>query len=154
MLSILLFSIMSSLAATLVLTTSPIILGVWIILISFMMSMTVALNSTTWLGLMVFLIYVGGLLVMFSYFVALTPNLLMDAKTVMYAFFFSIPLFYFLYKNMPDLTSFSTKTQAPLSFLMEQNLSPILFIALVLFFALVAVVKMCSKSSSPLRPFN
>jgi hypothetical protein len=105
---------------------------------------------------MIFLIYVGGLLVIFAYFVALTPNLLIESKksrliVAVTALFSSIALYYI---NTPDFKGFTTAHQLPIINLLTENSLITITLALVLFFALIAVVKLCSSLSSPLRPFN
>jgi len=145
-----------SLAATLMLASSPLFLGLWIIFLSLLISIFVALSTTSWLGIIIFLIYVGGLLVIFAYFVALTPNLLIERKKSFLAFVLTTLLISiaFLHSSIPDLKGFTATLQLPIINLLTQNSLIVITLALVLFFALVAVVKLCSSLSSPLRPFN
>uniref|UniRef100_A0AAU6QGT6 NADH dehydrogenase subunit 6 n=1 Tax=Prionospio sp. 4 MH-2023 TaxID=3059272 RepID=A0AAU6QGT6_9ANNE len=156
MTSFLFLSLMMALASTLILATSPLFLGLWIIILALMMAMTASMTLTSWIGLMMFLIYVGGLLVMFAYFVALTPNLLIEGKTMMLTLTLSAPLLFSLMLLIPisDNKILSDVSQLPMGFLMAQNLESITLIALTLFFALVATVKICGTFSAPLRPFN
>ena len=145
-----------SLIATLILTSSPLLLGLWIILLALLISIFVAISSTSWLGIIIFLIYVGGLLVIFAYFVALTPNLLIEGKksgliVIVTALASSTALYH---TNTPDFKGFATALQLPIINLLTENSLITITLALVLFFALIAVVKLCSSLSSPLRPFN
>ena len=104
-----------------------------------------------------FLIYVGGILVIFAYFVALTPNLLIEGpKLIQFTLLSSIIIII----TLPLTTILS---QAEFSLHLFHNMPALLnlhnsirliILALILFLALVAVVKICSHSSSPLRPFN
>lgn len=153
---ILLLRTIVSIRATLLLATSPLFLGLWIIFIALNISIFLALTYTTWLGIMLFLIYVGGLLVMFAYFVALTPNLVIEGNTILsLATITNICLLSTIsFIALRDIKHFSKVFQLPIRSLIAENIFAILIIALVLFFALVAVVKLCSNFSAPLRPFN
>jgi len=115
-----------------------------------------ACSSSTWVGLIIFLIYIGGLLVIFSYFVALMPNLTIEAYTMLllaglsfFLFLLAILLFPpFLHKIPSGLLS------SPMITLLTHNSALVLLIVVILFLALVAVVKICSLKSTPLRPFS
>lgn len=156
MFSTLIFSLIISVAATIFLAASPLFLGVWIIFLAFLIAVAIALFSTSWLGLIIFIIYVGGLLVIFAYFVALTPNLFIEGRTILSflalsVFLANILLFLFPF-SFP--AGFSSGSSHPLSHLMSINSLIIIALAVVLFLALVAVVKICSTFSAPLRPFS
>lgn len=156
MFSTLIFSLIISVAATIFLAASPLFLGVWIIFLAFLIAVAIALFSTSWLGLIIFIIYVGGLLVIFAYFVALTPNLFIEGRTILSflalsVFLANILLFLFPF-SLP--AGFSSRSSHPLSHLMSINSLIIIALAVVLFLALVAVVKICSTFSAPLRPFS
>merc|ERR1712141_120537 len=142
--------------STLALATSPLFIGLWIIRLALVIAISTSIILTSWLGIIMFLIYVGGLLVIFAYFVALTPNLLIESKTITLILTLSTPLIFLSVRIIliSDNKLFSDITQLPLRFLISENLYTITLIALTLFFALVAVVKICSTFSSPLRPFN
>lgn len=141
---------------TIFLAASPLILGVWIISISLWIAIFISFSLTSWLGLIIFIIYVGGLLVMFAYFVALTPNLLIEGTTIVVSSFTSFICFFgfFSLSFTPTLIKFSSISNFPLHYLLSLNAFTIIVLALVLFLALVAVVKLCSNFSAPLRPFT
>lgn len=148
-------ALITSLAITLTLASSPLLIGLWIIRLSLCLSLLISLFSS-WLGIIVFLIYIGGLLVIFAYFVALTPNLLIEGqiilKWLLLTFLALIILSPFFFINTTKL--FYSFWQAPLRNLIAHNFLALTILASILFFALVAVVKLCSSFSSPLRPFN
>lgn len=148
--------ILTSLVITLFLAASPLFLGLWVIFIALSIALFLAISIASWLGIIIFLIYVGGLLVIFAYFVALTPNLLIEGKTIILILFITYIivstslLIIKLNLNKP----FNQLPQEPFTLLLTENLPATIILAIVLFFALVAVVKLCSAYTSPLRPFN
>jgi len=156
MITLCLISAIIAIRSTLALATSPLFIGLWIISLALVIAISTSIILTSWLGIIMFLIYVGGLLVIFAYFVALTPNLLIESKTITLILTLSTPLIFLSVRIIliSDNKLFSDITQLPLRFLISENLYTITLIALTLFFALVAVVKICSTFSSPLRPFN
>lgn len=149
-------SLILTFSFTIFLAASPLILGAWIISISLWIAIFISFSLTSWLGLMIFIIYVGGLLVIFAYFVALTPNLFIEGTTMVAASFTSFVCFFtfFSLSSIPTLTKFSSISNFPLHYLLSLNAFTIIVLAIVLFLALVAVVKLCSNFSAPLRPFT
>ena len=157
MITTLLISLLISLISTMVLCSSPTILGVWIILTAFVIAATLGGSITSWLGLIVFLIYIGGLLVIFAYFVALTPNILIESfswvlllLSITFILSSSILIIFII---LPEKST-SLLSNTPIIFLLSSNTFAVVTLALVLFIALVSVVKICSQYSAPLRPFN
>lgn len=151
------FILSFTLALSLVLASSPLFLGLWVLILALRVSLLLGLTTISWLGLFIFLIYVGALLVIFAYFVALAPNQIIEAKIIFIlsvATYFS--LIFILYPNFIVLASdFSYLSQSPIIALFSlSNILIFLFLALVLFFALVAVVKIRTIVSGPLRPFS
>jgi len=148
-------SIIIAFRISLTLSASPLLIGLWIIFIALFIAIFLSFFSS-WLGIIVFLIYIGGLLVIFAYFVALTPNLIIDSITIAKWILISTFVFFSLLStfHVNILNSFNFLWQTPISNLINRNFFALTFIALILFFALVAVVKLCSFFSSPLRPYN
>lgn len=148
--------IIFSLNATLFITASPILLGLWVICIALAIACYIRISITSWLGLIIFIIYVGGLLVIFAYFVALTPNLLIEGLTSisLFAATSCITLIFFILHPLERLKIIISSSNLPIISFLNHSAFAVVILALVLFIALVAVVKLCSSFSSPLRPFN
>ena len=145
-----------SISSTMFLITSPVLLGVWVITLAAIISLTLSTLTTSWLGLIIFIIYIGGLLVIFAYFVALTPNLIIEGNTPLVLTGLTLVVTLALVSIFPlDLQKRrSRESQAPLINLLTANPAAVIALALVLFLALVAVVKLSSSYSAPLRPYT
>lgn len=137
------------------LSTTPIILGINILAMALLLSATLATSIRSWYAFLVFLIYVGGMLVMFAYFLALTPN--QQIPTTRNAVYISITLTTLaLVAGVTDTKVFiSQEIWQDNMYLYSINTTPILIIlALVLLLTIIIVVKLTNRSDGPLRPFN
>lgn len=146
-----------SLASTLLLILSPLPIGLWILLLSLIFSLSISISTSSWFGLIFFLIYVGGLLVIFAYFVALSPNQqLAISSPIIFFFFTCLITFSILYHNYLISSPLITSPIFPphLIFYSLNNAPILIAIALLLFLTLVAVVKIARRVEGPLRPFN
>nr|ACR00044.1 NADH dehydrogenase subunit 6 [Pectinaria gouldii] len=159
MLLMTLFSTASALAMTLPLTSSPVIMGVWVLIFAMLSAILTAFLSTSWFGFILFIIYIGGMLVMFSYFSAISPNQHMKmSSSALIALLLSGSIYFFLFKALSvfPFSSISHSAHAP-SFIMlfsKSNLPILIFLALLLLLALILVVKLTQRSEGPLRPFK
>ncbi|CAJ1129313.1 Hypothetical predicted protein (mitochondrion) [Octopus vulgaris] len=97
------FSLGFSVVSLLIILIQPLSLGFMIMLVSIFMSILISFFIYSWYGYMLFLVYVGGLLVMFMYIISLIPNLIFFSKgLIMYvlvgffSFFFDEYNFYML----------------------------------------------------------
>ena len=155
---ILLFSILiiSATSFTLILANSPIILGLWILILALTTAIFLNIFITSWLGIFIFLIYVGGLLIMFSYFVALSPNQYMSLKYPLITLILSVIILAPL-SSIPlkvNTIFWSTSPPAISALLSSSNIPIFCLLALALFLALVSVVKIRGGTTSPLRPYK
>lgn len=145
-----------SLILSLILANSPLLLGLWVLLISLSFTSLLGLISSSWLAIFLFLIYVGGLLVIFSYFVALVPNQILEGNNIFYILLITLTALLIILFNTPILFTSQTSSlpQTLITALYyPTNIPTLTLLAITLFFALVAVVKICAKSNAPLRPF-
>lgn len=137
------------------LSTTPIILGINILAIALLLSTTLATSISSWYAFLVFLIYIGGILVIFAYFLALSPNQQMPTtRNIIYIIITLTTL---------TIVTIITKTKISIPqemfqdnmYLYSVSTSPILILlALVLLLTIVIVVKLTNRSKGPLRPFN
>ena len=141
-----------SLGISLIFIRTPVCLGAWILLFSIFSSMFLRSIYVSWFGYIMFLIYIGGILVIFSYFTAIQPN---------QDIFITKPFYYWIiiYLLLPiNASSFSIDLFTSSfwwirSMFNSFNTICLILVGLVLFLALVRVVKVTITSFSPLRPF-
>ena len=142
-----------SFGLSLVITTSPLVLGVWILLLSILVSVLCRTTFSSWFGLIMFLIYIGGMLVIFAYFAAIQPNQQFNIK---------LPLFFILLSSInlpiniyPVLVNLFFDNRWWISSLFYiYNISVVVLLGFVLFLALICVVKITTLKMAPLRPYN
>nr|NP_008181.1 NADH dehydrogenase subunit 6 [Katharina tunicata]AAC48369.1 NADH dehydrogenase subunit 6 [Katharina tunicata] len=159
-------SLIFSCAFSLPLLTQPISLGLLLLFMSLFISILIFFGSSTWFSFILFLIYIGGLLVMFAYVTALMPNL-MFKKNLIQVFFPVSTVFWLLMLYLSDFIGTLLEEQTKMMFLWNSffnhlgislfspfNLLIIVSLALILFFVLICVVKICYFSNGPLRPYK
>ncbi|YP_010718648.1 NADH dehydrogenase subunit 6 (mitochondrion) [Liolophura japonica] len=160
-----LFSLILSIGFILPMVSQPLSMGSLILINSFMISICVFFESGSWFGFILFLIYIGGLLVMFAYVTALTPNLVFKKGSLKFGFF----LMYFFWVSLflcSSVVGIPGEVES-LSLLWEggyhkQGMSLFSFfggmtasgLVLILLFILLCVVKVCYKSKGALRPYK
>nr|QNN93054.1 NADH dehydrogenase subunit 6 [Platynereis sp. 2 PA-2020] len=133
-------------------TLSPINLGVTVLMIALFMSIMLAMITSSWFGFIAFIIYVGGMLVMFAYFAALQPNQYITNWNWLLTPSWCLILLYILSQNVSILWSdYMPNTMEIYS--MTNVVLPV-FLALILFLALIVVVKTARADEGPLRPFS
>ena len=142
-----------SLGISFVFIRTPICLGFWVLIFSLFASIFCGSFYISWFGFIIFLIYIGGILVIFSYFAAIQPN---QDVIINKPFFY----FFFIYLILPlNFSSFSIDLFGYTSWWVRcifypVNIICIILLGLSLFLALISVVKVTITSFSPLRPFS
>nr|AXF46462.1 NADH dehydrogenase subunit 6 [Penion lineatus] len=163
--ALIIFSMTLSTLLMLPLMTQPLSLGLVIMVSTLLMCFISAITLSSWYGYILFLIYVGGLLVMFAYVAALSPNVLFGKGTPM--LFFSIlvfpltAIFYFyplvdlssigylyIFKELKFLKIYGIEMVSP------QMISILIGLATILLINLIVVVKICYYQHASLRPFS
>nr|YP_010713555.1 NADH dehydrogenase subunit 6 [Purpuradusta gracilis]WDA98687.1 NADH dehydrogenase subunit 6 [Purpuradusta gracilis] len=162
-LMMLVFSLASLLMLPLM--TQPLSLGLVIMISTLLMCSLTGMMLSSWYGYILFLIYVGGLLVMFAYVAALSPNTLFGSGLPLLGFLvLLVPLsviFYFYpikdfsmittlnnYSEFMYLKSFGTELVSP------NSVSILIGLGTILLLNLIVVVKICYYQHASLRPFN
>ncbi|YP_112444.1 NADH dehydrogenase subunit 6 (mitochondrion) [Octopus vulgaris] len=160
------FSLGFSIVSLLIILIQPLSLGFMIMLVSIFMSILISFFIYSWYGYMLFLVYVGGLLVMFMYIISLIPNLIFFSKgLIMYmlvgflSFFLMnmISMYYYLDVNMSVMKMMEVKflSLGMSSLLMSSfNFFCYVFLGVLLLLVLVSVVKICYYCEGPLRVFK
>nr|AZL92894.1 NADH dehydrogenase subunit 6 [Parborlasia corrugatus] len=119
--------------------------------LSILISFVVGFFGYVWYGFSLFLIYVGSLLVMFGYVIAMIPNFLFKHNNfgkflllgVFFSFFFSLKMG--VSEGLFDVGGFMYSMG---------GFVVLIGLAFVLLFTLVCVVKICYFSAGSLRPFS
>lgn len=157
------FSLIFALVLRAPLMAQPITLGLNLLILTLTAAVVVAYNCSAWLGYIVFIIYIGGVLVIFAYVAALTPNLIFSLKRPYILLLPIFSLFFFLnllINPKAPHVNLLTGTPAQVNEIIGTGLyrisgSPVLiFLGLILLLALIAVVKICHFGTGPLRPFK
>ena len=149
------FCAVFAVAMSLVFVRSVLIMGVYALIISIVVSIVISLFLGSWFGIIVFLIYVGGLLVIFAYFLAICPNQIVDVKRslVTTRVFFFMGLI--LMGTMAPYVLMSVIVPTQLMVLYEPvNAGILVLLGLFLLLTLVSVVKVVQLKQGPLRPFQ
>nr|YP_003204843.1 NADH dehydrogenase subunit 6 [Bolinus brandaris]ACF04917.1 NADH dehydrogenase subunit 6 [Bolinus brandaris] len=143
----------------------PLSLGLVIMISTLLMCVVAAITLSSWYGFILFLIYVGGLLVMFAYVAALSPNVLFGSMKPILLYtllLLTLSLFFFYYPfvdsfSMGYLMNFNTEKHIKMygMEMVSPHMASILIgLATILLINLIVVVKICYYTHASLRPFN
>ena len=144
--------IIISISISIIITYTPLAMGLWILLLALLVSITTSSVLFSWFGFIVFLIYIGGILVIFAYFIAIQPNHQLRLASPSRAALITFLAIAITQPNQSIIFSFSSQPWVTTLFNLY-NIPIILILALVLFLALLIVVKVSSFFMGPLRPF-
>nr|YP_010403027.1 NADH dehydrogenase subunit 6 [Sirsoe methanicola]UQV94835.1 NADH dehydrogenase subunit 6 [Sirsoe methanicola] len=133
---------------------TPLTLGLWIMSLALTSSMLASAASYSWFGLMMFLIYIGGMLVMFAYFMAIQPNQQLNITPSFLTLLLTLMIAPWILRT-PHLSHSIIEQPTWVTTLMSMyNIPSLMILGLVLFLTLLAVVKISSSFMGPLRPYN
>nr|QMS48898.1 NADH dehydrogenase subunit 6 [Haementeria acuecueyetzin] len=133
---------------------SPVIMAINILMLALLMSWTFSFFINSWYAYLIFLIYIGGMLIMFAYFVALTPNQQLKMKNYINIFlstFMLISISSYIVPNkliMHQYNSFQVK-----ELYNTINIPMLYTLIMLLLFIMLMITKMIYTSKGPLRPF-
>ena len=153
MLIILILSTLIITASTAIfLALNPLSIGIIILSIALLLAILYSSIISSWIGFLIFLIYIGGILVIFAYFVALTPNQQINIFIIipLSLALISIPIIIYVYSITPPSSPFSKNIN---TFYTLNNTSILLILAIILLFTIIVVVKIVTNNKGPLRPF-
>lgn len=149
----LILSLCLTLTITIILLFTPLYLGLWILLLALSISVLIGPITSSWFRFIVFLIYIGGILVIFAYFAAIQPN--QDLKiTPLVLLTLSTTILIFSIIPLKSILVPISFTPAITSLFHIHNIPILIALAIILFLALIAVVKISHINYGPLRPFN
>nr|YP_009107125.2 NADH dehydrogenase subunit 6 [Tylorrhynchus heterochaetus]AIT99404.2 NADH dehydrogenase subunit 6 [Tylorrhynchus heterochaetus] len=145
-------SLMTTIVISILIAISPLTLGIMILTTALLAAMMINFFLTSWFSFITFIIYVGGMLVMFAYFAALQPNYhITNIGLGLVPILFSLTAIIFSI-NWPIMVSIKS-TPTYVMILFPHNVI-LISLALLLFLALIAVVKTSHAAVGPLRPFD
>nr|QLH57044.1 NADH dehydrogenase subunit 6 [Conus canariensis] len=163
--SLLIITLAFSTLSILPMMSQPLSLGLVIMISTLFMCMVSGMTTSAWYGYILFLIYVGGLLVMFAYVAALSPNVLFGGLTPLFGLIVFFPilfmLFYFYFFKDSSYLSFESSFSKLMYLKMYgvELISPYMIsiligLGVILLINLIVVAKICYYQQASLRPFS
>jgi len=152
-LSLILITITAT-AFTATIAINPISIGLLILFLALMLAILFSLTISSWVSFLIFLIYIGGILVIFSYFVAIIPNQTLPIIIISITILISTSFFIItsLFLGISPTISISFFKQTNIIYT-EYNIPTLIILALILLFTIILVVKISIHNKGPLRPF-
>jgi NADH-ubiquinone oxidoreductase chain 6 len=155
MIIIIMLSLTTSIFIILIKINNPIQITLIIICIALIVATIFCRTLSSWYAFLIFLIYVGGILVIFAYFTASSPNqqYISTKKIIKGILSFTLVTgrINILINNLINITP--SKSNQLISIFTVHNIYTLIIITLVLLITIVIVVKLCSRSKGPLRTF-
>lgn len=138
----------------LLLCSNPLTIGLTILSIALTIAIFYSLIYSSWFGLLIFIIYIRGILVIFSYFVALIPNQPLISISNLWVLTISFIIILTISKLIKS-TSLIISTYSNFTEIIYKpyNTPILIFLAIVLLLIMVISVKITHRSSGPLRAF-
>nr|YP_010713453.1 NADH dehydrogenase subunit 6 [Batracobdella cancricola]WDA96154.1 NADH dehydrogenase subunit 6 [Batracobdella cancricola] len=153
--SLFMMNILMSMFLTMMTLKTPAMMVFNILMMALVTAWIYAFTMSSWYSFLIYLIYIGGMLIMFAYFVALSPNQHLKIKLYSTTFiltFFMLMIPSVVIKNMfiiHDMYAFYTD-----DLYLDYNIPMLFFMILLLLFMMLVIVKMINMSKGPLRPFS
>nr|AJP00041.1 NADH dehydrogenase subunit 6 [Bugula neritina] len=149
-----LVSMMSLLILITPLMESIITLGGMMILTPLLSTIIIAKMINSWFAMILFLIYISGLLVLFGYMMAMSPNPKSFNKNLMIYIILGFSMCSFQEKKSFFFPKSNLNYENEVFFLFQKFNLPVYWLMTInLLITLVMVVYICFKSQKPLRPF-
>nr|AGG20134.1 NADH dehydrogenase subunit 6 [Lamprotula tortuosa] len=136
----------------------PLVLCIKVLMLAFNLCLSMSFSST-WYAYMIFMVMLGGVLVMFTYVSSLAPNSIFSKSLNSPNLFVQAVIALFLSYNFLDLSPKSINTQKPFIppenfitfFFSESNSSLLLTLASALLLSMLIVSNLLSNSKSTMR---
>lgn len=145
----------STTALNTLLATNPLTIGIIILLTALILAITFAYSISSWIAFLIFLIYIGGILVIFSYFVSIIPNqtisIIYNMAIISTSFILILAVSVLL--NLSPQITISDHIHIN-SIYTSPNIPTLILLASLLLFTIIVVVKLTILSKGPLRPFS
>lgn len=147
--------IISSLTINIFIIINPLSIGITILFTALSVAILFSYSISSWIAFLIFLIYIRGILVIFSYFVSLTPNQTTNIVSIIIILLstFLILSRISLISNINTLPIPMHKIQSNI-FYLKSNSPRLILLALILLITIVIVVKLTINIKGPLRPFK
>lgn len=146
-------NIISSIFITSTLSRTPTTLGIIVFSLATIIIVIIIIQITSIIIILVFLIYIGGLIVIFSYFLSLEPNLQIDFNPITIRLLFNIFYLYFLppiFNYHSLITQFNSNITI---LLLISKWEILLLLTIILLLSLIIVGSILSKFWGPIRPY-
>nr|YP_009262607.1 NADH dehydrogenase subunit 6 [Conus striatus]ANI87272.1 NADH dehydrogenase subunit 6 [Conus striatus] len=163
--SLLIITLTFSMLLILPMMSQPLSLGLVIMMSTLLMCLVSGMTTSAWYGYILFLIYVGGLLVMFAYVAALSPNVLFGGLSPLFGLILFFPIscmfFYFYFLKDSSYLSFQSSFSKfmylkmyGVELISPYMISILIGLGTVLLINLIVVAKICYYQQASLRPFK
>nr|ATZ70947.1 NADH dehydrogenase subunit 6 [Conus denizi] len=163
--SLLIITLTSSILLILPMMSQPLSLGLVIMISTLFMCLVSSMTISAWYGYILFLIYVGGLLVMFAYVAALSPNVLFGGLTPFFSFMLLSPIlfvffYFYFFKDSsylsfePSFSKFMCLKMYGVELISPYMISVLIGLGTILLINLIVVAKICYYQQASLRPFS
>jgi len=150
------FSLIISLFFSILFISNPIALSIQILSLSLLTSITVSFFSS-WISILLFLIYIRGILIIFTYFSAISSNnkLKFNYNIPLNIFLFLTLITIFLNNSLNINFIFSHKIiTSSIFFYLKNNFNLLIFLIFFLFITLIIIINIINLNKRSLRPFN
>nr|AZL93306.1 NADH dehydrogenase subunit 6 [Hypsicera sp. ZJUH_2016019] len=141
-----------------------------LIIYSFFMTLKINYLKLTWMHFILFLIMIGGMMIIFSYITSLISNKLTSINiinlNIIFVKIFYLVLFIVTLNNFLNFNWLINSQELNMPFFSENlnfltlnkiysiNKFPLMFIMLYLYFSLICIMNICYKFNNPLRKLN
>jgi hypothetical protein len=130
--------------------SSPVSLGLYTFSAALLVGLAVSVGLSTWYGSMAILVFLGGMLVMFAYFLAICPNQKVELSwPVQQSLAVGLVCAFTWGLAYPHLVS-----PAPFTGFYQGDAGLLIALAVTLLFTLLVAVKVARLYRGPLRPFT